>query len=390
MANKSGSPTPQPKIDVRQQNALARGLVLQNSVNCWLPIFTQTITTGVGTVVNVPVRNVGLIKRFIIEMSFTYTNGAGGTITLSRMGAANALSNVLFTDLSNQTRINTAGWHLFAVSSAKSQKPFGSAATVDNPCGYGSNFTTTWQAPATINASTAGTVNCMYEVPVAYHDADLRGAIYANVVNATMNLQFTVNPSFVVATGADATLAVYQSAGASGLGTLTSFTVTVYQNYLDQLPMTNQGPVLPMLDIATAYLLNNSAVSGLVTSQDNNIPYANFRDFLSTCAIYNNAGTLNLGTDINYWAIQSANFSNIIKADPSLVALWARVRNQDDFPRGFYYFDHREKPINTVQFGNMGLIANLSSVTAGASILLGYESLALINQVIQAGSLAST
>jgi hypothetical protein len=71
-----------------------------------------------------------------------------------------------------------------------------------------------------------------------------------------------------------------------------------------------------------------------------------------------------------------------------MASLMSRLRLQDDFPTGMYYFDHRNKPINTVQYGNMQLIVNLANVGgSGSQFLMGYESLALVNQITNAGSL---
>jgi hypothetical protein len=209
-----------------------------------------------------------------------------------------------------------------------------------------------------------------------------------------MNLQFTINPNFSVANTADKTLAVYQSSTAQ-VGVLSAMTVTVYQNFLDQLPIDpNSGAViLPRGDLQYAYLLNQTSMSGLVVSQDNGIPYANFRNFLSTMVVYDNqsgGGNLNAGTDINYFSLQAANYTNIFKMDPYMLKLIERTILNDDLPAGAYYIDHRRRPIITSQFGNMQLIINPSTVNAGAAFLVGFESLALINQVTQAGSLPST
>jgi hypothetical protein len=60
----------------------------------------------------------------------------------------------------------------------------------------------------------------------------------------------------------------------------------------------------------------------------------------------------------------------------------------DDFPLGMYYFDFRNKPVSTIQYGNMQLLVNPSTVTDNQSnLLVGFESLALINMITQAGSL---
>ena len=377
-------------------NQQIRQLVIANSVNSWQIISQQTLTGGAGTVVNIPVRNVGLLKRFVVEIAAqVYSKNSGDTQTLQSFGPANLLSNVTFTDLSNQLRVNTAGWHLAFLAAAKyGHGAPGAAAVTDTPLGFGSNFQQVISAPSTITAqSGANNVFMMYEVPIAYDDNDLRGAILASVVNATMNLQLTFNPNaFATSATADSTLAVYKSSSTSP-AVMPSVTVTVYQNYLDQLPIlkNGQGPLVPTGDLSVAYLLNNTSYAGIVASQDNPLPYANFRDFYSTLLIYDNAGTLNTGSDINYFAIQSANYTNIIKHDPNLSAYLSRQMLFDDWPKGVYYWSHRSKPISTIQYGNMQLLVNPSLVTSSASIfLVGYESMALINQITNAGSIAGT
>lgn len=382
------------QLTPQQVNMLARQAVIKQGVDMWLPIAQGTSTAGPGAVINIPVRNVGLVKRFVIRLTALITNATGPTQTLTALGASNFLSNVTFTDLSNQTRINDAGWHLNVVSTAKRRRIFGAAFTSDTPTGWGNNFNPASNATGVMTAQTsiasAATSNLFmeFEVPLSYTDHDLRGAIYMNVVNATANLQFTLNPNMFAATGTDATLAVYQSSSAVA-PTLTSWTYTVYQNFLDQLPISqNGGPVLPLLDLSTAYLLNNTSVASLVQNQDNPVPYANFRDFMSTTFVYDNNGTLNVGSDINYISIQSANYTNILKLDPFTQTLLTRLIVGDDPPKGMYYIDHRAKPVSTIQYGNMQLILNFSNVgSASAALLVGYESLAIINQITQAGSL---
>ena len=380
----------------QQQNILARNIVIQNSVNAIRQIFQTSFTTGPGTVLNIPLQNVGIIKRLWVKVAATITGTGGGpTHTLTTLGGSTFFSNVALTDLSNQFRVNTSSVHLTAVATAKARVPYGSSivsASTDTPFGYGNNFLTTQQAPASINAVVATNNTFLYfEVPLAYSDNDLRGSLYAGVVNATMNLQLTVNPQLFVGNTADATFSMYQSS-TGVVATMPACQITVYQNYLDQLPIGQKGgPILPLMDLGTAYLLNQTVFSGITQNQDNPFPYPNFRDILSTYFIYDNNSTLNAGTDIAQLSIQSANFTNIVKYDPSLASLFARTRMQADFPKGTYYIDTRDKPISTVQFGNMALLFNPSSVaSAAASVTVFYESLAIINQVTNAGSLAGS
>lgn len=388
-AGGGGAATTSSQMTPQQYNKIAREACVRMAVDMWQQIFTTTFATGAGTVLNIPIRQVGFLKRLLVRITLT-AQANGQTLTLGPLGPSQVLSNVVLSDLSNQTRINTAGWHLFGVASAKRRQPYGAAFTTDTPMGYGNNFQSVMTAPAQITTNPANNnVFAEFEIPVSYTDMDLRGGIYMNVTNATAYLQLTINPNFFVAAAADPTFAVYQSNTAT-LGLLPSVTVTVYQNYLDQLPQSSNGPVLPLLDMSTAYLLNTTPIGALVPNQDVPIPYANFRDFMSTFVIFDQNGTLNTGSDVNSWAIQSANFTNILKLDPFVTDFMARLLFKTDPPKGTYYFDHRNKPISTVQYGNMQLVLNASQAVAGSALTMGYESLALINMVTQAGSLYGT
>lgn len=381
-------------VDPLTANMYARRACIQQGVNEWQQIAQQNYVgvnaNTIGQVWTVPIRNVGLVKRLLVRVS-AQVQANGQTLTPGPFGPAQIFSNVQFTDLSNQVRINTAGWHLFTVASAKRRLLYGAAYTTDTPCGFGSNYPAVMAAPASITTNPAvNNVFCEFEIPLAYTDQDLRGAVYMNVTSANAYLQLTINPNFFVNSTADPTLAVYKSSSAT-LGLLPSITIQVYQNYLDQLPVAqNGGPVLPLLDLSTAYLMNVSPIAANVNNQDIPIAYANFRDFLSTSIILNNGGTLNPGTDVTYWALQSANYTNIFKYDAQTAAFMARLVLGDDPPVGMYYFESRDKPISTIQYGNMQMILNGSGLAATAAMYVGFEQMALINQVTQAGSLYGT
>ena len=293
----------------------------------------------------------------------------------------------------------TTGWHLAALNTQRMRRPFSTSLVRESgfsyPINYGNNMAGQISAPATIPAGGSAVVTMWWEVPLAYSDKDLRGAIYANVVNATMQLNLTFNQLPVVDAGADATLAVYQGdvAGSTALAVISAATVTVQQDYLDQLPVGQQGVILPPLDLATIYDVKNTLVTAIVANQDFPVQYANFRDFLGTTAVYVNTaagGVRGNGSDINYWTLQSANFTNLWKRTPARHAQMSRNPQQVDPPPGVYYFSSRERPISTQQYGNMELVLNASVANAGAYLLLGYESFAMLNNVVGAGSLAAS
>jgi hypothetical protein len=394
------------QLSPAQINAIARQAIKAQAVDMTQQIFGQVFTAS-GTqnlavttpTISVQPRNVGLIKGFWVKLSAVFTNGSAVQIDLSDFGPANLLSQIQFNDLNNNTRIQTTGWHINYVNSVKARRAFGSALVrstgFDSPTLYGANWTQQISAPATIAAGGTGTVIMWYWVPLAYSNDDLRGAVYANVVNATMQLNLSPNPAPVVAAAADSTSAVYfgDVAGSVALARISSMTVTVYQNYLDQLPSGRGGVLLPITDLATIYELKNTALTAVVANNDFPIQYANFRDFLSTVVVYvsdSATGTRGVGADINYWALQSANFTNIWKLEPGLIALKNRNHMQVDFPPGTYYFGSREKPISTVQYGNMQLILNAITAGAGAYALAGFEDFALVQTLNMAGSLAAS
>lgn len=399
----SGAKSNGQQVSPGVQNMAARSLILRGgqvgnvyfppALDVWQPLNPQLPSSPApGTVITFYVRNVGLVKRLICRFKATVTAGATTTSTLTAWGLANLVSNVTFMDLGNNQRINTTGWHLTAVASAKRRGPFGAAYTTDNPFGYGNINNRVQQAPATIAATVASEIDFELEIPFVKNDMDLRGAIFADVTQATMQVQITLNPNMFVTSTADATLAMYQSGG-TDLATLSALSFQVYQNYLDALPRDpNSGsPILPNLDLGTAYLLNNSASGLPVANQDNAVSFVNARSYESLVFAFDNNGTLNInGSDINYVALQSANFTNILNLDGRMLGLMVRNVLGDDLSKAMYYLDFRHRPIDTTQFGNMQFVVNPSSVGgSGAVILYGWESFAIIGLVNQGGSIPS-
>lgn len=389
-----------------QLNAQARALINALAVPREQQIFNQayaavgsTNISNTQPVINIQPRMVGLIRGFVVKLSCTITNGSAVQIDLTDLGPSNLLNQIQFQDLQNNTRIQTPGWHLAALNTQKQRRPYSSSLIRETgfayPINYGANMAGQISAPATIPAGGSAAVTMWWYVPLSYSDKDLRGAVYANVVNATMQLNLTFNTLPVVDSGQDATLAVYQGdvAGSTALSVISAATVTVYQDYLDQLPVGQQGVILPPLDLATIYDLKNTLVTAVVANQDFPVQYANFRDFLGTTVIYVNnptGGVRGNGSDINYWALQSANFTNIWKRNPDRIAQMVRNTLQVDPPPGMYYFSSRERPISTQQYGNMELVLNAATAASGAYLLMGYESFAMLNNVVGAGSLAAS
>ena len=384
-------------------NAQASKILRAKAITMVQNIYSATIAPASNPVIsNLIPRNVGIIKKFVVEIAGTLTNGAGGTATLTDGGLANIIQNVTFYDLNNNLRINTNGLHLSLLANAKRRRPYAATSQwntiyttggVNNVSQMLNVPPALWpvlSAPATIAASTAGTFRAVFEIPIAYSDDDLRGAIFANVINSTMNLQITFNQNAMVgAAPADYTTAVYQGS----TGVFTSATVNVYQVYLDQIPTnpkTGQA-ILPQTDLSTVYELKSTNIGQVPTAnQDLPIPFTNFRSFFSAFVIYNNNGAATgrlLGSDINYFSLTTANYTNIFKYDPLYAAMIARDIIGEDLPAGMYYFSFRRQPIWTTQYGNQQINLNPITVNAGAYVNVYWEDMALQNTLSGATSL---
>lgn len=371
-------------LAAKQQNDMARKIVLDNSVLMVQPIASITVNPTQQNVVNIQPQNVGLTLGFLVIASAGVTNGAGTAANLTPLGAANLLSNITYTDLQNINRVQTTGAHIALLNSAKQGFGFGGNYNPQLPLGIGASNFGVFSAPATIAAAGTGTIRMNYFIPLAYSSQDLRGAVYTGVVNATQNLQLTINKTpFVGAT--DPLNAVY-SGNAAGAYT-NNVTLTVYQVYRDQIPTANNQPILPIMDLNTVYDLKNTALTGMVVNQDFPFAFPNMRQFNSVFAIYDNGGSLNAGTDINYWSLVSANATQLFKLDPLTATLFARQTLMGDPPLGTYYFDFRNKPIDTISFGNMTLNLNALSVGANSSLTVLTEAFQQVQAIPYASSL---
>lgn len=376
-------------------DAQATKILVKKAITMRQNIFSQTVFPPSNAQIQLVPRNVGIVKRFIVELLCTLTNGSTGTATLTDFGLSNLISNVTFYDLQNNLRINTTGIHLALLSSVKRRRMF--AATGQYNTFTGNNASqmlnvapASWgvfQAPDTIAASTPATVRAVFEIPLSYSDDDMRGAIYANVINTTMSLQITLNVNAMVGSG-DYTYAVYQGSA----GTFTSAVMNVYQEYLDQLPSNpSTGKlILPQTSLSTVYEIKNTNLQSMTVGQDFPIPFTNFRSFYSSIVIYNNSGGASgrtFGTDINYWSLTTANFTNIFKYDPLYNVMLSRETLGADLPAGCYYFNFRKQPIWTTQYGNQQINLNPSTAGAGAYAQVMWEDMALQNTLSGGASL---
>jgi len=372
-------------VDIQQQNFLQRRAVIANALKMKQQIYSKTVTPSSENVLNIPPRPAGLLLGFIVEVTGSVTDGGAGPTDRTIFGNANMVSQFRFDDLSGYTRIQTPGWHLAMLNSARQGFGYGGAYANAIPMGYGDNFPV-YQGANPIADAGVQPLRMQYYVPISYSATDLRGSIDMAVTNAVANLQITLNTNPFAAAG-DSMGAIY--AGHAGDWTDT-VTVTVWQVYLDQIPRdpSTGVKILPFLDMNTVYDIKQTTFRGLTANQDFPMPYTNNRSFLSTFVVYNNGNDFNNGSDVTDFSLVSANFTNIWRVPPEILALDARMTFMTDVPLGTYYVESRDMPVNTINYGNMELNIKPSLVNADAYCAVGYESFALVNQLVGATSLA--
>lgn len=407
-------PTPTQTASAAQnaaaQNALANQLIRAQALEMHTPLAAVTLSStanNAGQIVNVTPRNVGLLKGFFVEFSAQIKNGnAANALTPTELGPLNLFSNIQFTDLQNNVRINCPGYQIGLLNTIKQKNPFASAftnASQDSPVGYGSNtkatvqgassIDTVWSATSSIAASATGVVTGLLWVPLAYSDHDYRGAIYTNVINGQMNLQFTINSSPAFVSGGDQLLAMYGTADSATAVQILNTTIQVTQVFMDQLPIGSNGfPILPQRDLSTIYELKNTTFTAAVPNNDFPMQYPNFRDILSSVVLFDNLGApASVPSFTNYFSLQAANSTNIFKRSGSLNQAITRNIMGFDLPTGAAYFSYRGKPLSTTQYGNLQLIFNGNSNWSSSNAIYHcWESFASIATISQAGSLAAS
>lgn len=378
------------------QNLAARNAVLASATE-----LIQKVPNGQGNynpattnVITINPIMAGLTKGFYIDVVLSIVNLGLNTLYLTEQGVSNIFSAVDLVDTNSLHRIQTDAFHIALVNFLRFKTPLGSTHqqnSISDITNFGNNYNTT-DIPASIATNTASTpaiAKFTLYIPCAYAGNDLRGAIYTNVTNASMNLQLSINPypfSTTAASSAPVSSGVPVQtlyANASTIGTtgayISNIQISTRQVYLINLPawnnsydpMFNQGGLLlPAGDLSVYYQLIKSYPSvALSAGAQAQLPYAPQRSYLTTLLVYDNGQTLNNGTDINEINIEAANQQKFLQATPAFLSELVENEFHMDLPNATYLLNRRHSPINTIAYGNMYIIFEPSVVNAGAKVI---------------------
>ena len=316
-------------------------------------------------------RMAGLLRKITVRVEVDIKVPAGTTLIPGLFGPAAVVGNVQFTDLNNNKRIDTTGWHLAALAAVKNRQPPGAAFLTDTPLGFGNEYGQGIAMPSVPNAlssDTVVTVEMVYEVPISYGASDLRGVMYVSTTQATAYLQVEINPLLLQPAGPDANADSVYTYGGTGIPTVASIRVSPWQDYLDQIPLTSAGAViLPTQDMGKLYQLINTTQSGITPNTDFRIDFGNLRTYQSQIVRYKN-GNAYRTDDIDLFKIEAANMYQFLNIDPKMLSYKTRNALGMDMPPGSYYFDVRNQPVNTTMYGNLAIIMNANSAATGATV----------------------
>lgn len=373
-------------LDPMAANMAIRNSILANAIPVLQNVKSgnATYTPGSPTTINVLASPVGLIRRFYLELTATVNCAATHTATPTFLGLPNVLSNVQFTDQNNRLRINTTGMHLHCAASEKRRRMFGNgfnAASMSDPSGFGVNFSVQ-QTPGAVAGGTPKTFTWIFELPVVNSNTDLTGAIYANQTTSNNQIQFTINPNLFEYNGDTFNAAFAMDAAlATSLPTLTNISWTLYQDFLDQLPVASNGyAILPPIDIAYALVMQMINPGVQVQGVDNLYSLPPFNIYQNLMLFWDNYGYAGAaGTDVNYIKAQISNTYVLMQSDPALLSCFARNLIDADFPAkgavgAIYNLDFRNKPLSVNQLSSTNIVFNPNTVQSAASNLnIGQE-----------------
>lgn len=372
-------PPVQQQLTPDQQNQMVRNLIFSMGKPIFQRVGQKTFATVAAgsNVFTVNPLQIGFIRRFLVEVTGTITGTFGsGTTALTPNGVDNLITNITFNDFTGNPRHNCSGRSLSYVEAAKYGRIPGAALTSDSVSGFGSVIASN-VAPATLTTTVGATVTRVFEVPIMVDTGkNMAGGMWLGVNNQSTTLNISLNTAPLVSNTGDPLNAIYQNSAGSITGGLTNVTVTVYQDYWNNVPMDRQNnPILPINDISTAYMITetNSGMT-FAANQQSQWNFPTFSKLLGTYFAYDNgAAALNAGTDLNFIRLVVSNYSIIKEYDPNVISRIMRDIVGADYPKGQYALMSRMHNLDVSQYPSLQLQITPNSANAGTYAMITTE-----------------
>ena len=365
--------------DIVKQNAAMRGALLALSPR--MRKNNGNFTGGAaGGTTRIKLFNVGITTGIRMRALTAVDLGAGAG-TASPQAPFNLMSNVQLIDYDGTARCNVPGYLLWLMNCVRNRTLWG----YHNFAG-GNAVSTEPVVPVT--AATANqTLAFWNEIPLAFNkEDDLRGAILSQTALGEMYLNVTWNNSLFAAAQADS---LYNGGTASvAVNAANSLQLQVFQDFLLPQAVGNAVPI-PQIDLLTVYELNSLRTSdNIAINQEKLISYPNARSVLASYLWYVNNGVMTpittavggvITNDISLFRLY-ANGNNILQENTMLSQMFEQRQSMwadGDLRASTYFFDHRNKPVETAVFGNVQLGVTPSAFTSAGTTYMGvgFESM---------------
>lgn len=303
--------------------------------------------------------NVGITTRIVLDVTMTIDIGTA-TATVSPKAPFNLISRAKLTDFDGTDRVNASGYQLWALSCVRRRQAVG--------YNNGSQTAVLTSPVVPTATGTSQTFRFQLEIPLAYDPrSDLRGALLTQTAVGEAWLSLDWN-SLLVQNGNDD--AVYNGAGTTtvALSSGTTITVNAFQEFLLPQALSNGQVPLPTLDLMTVYEINGALRSSdnIAANQEKLFNYPNLRSVIGFYANFINNGVMNAApTDISKFRL-IANGNNVFNewlATDKLFEQRIFMLDGSDLRKGTYFYEHRQKPIETALFGNVQAGITPSSVS---------------------------
>lgn len=346
------------------QEALQQNLVMRQIALARYPRQRKeliTVTGTAGETNRVKLFNVGIITKLLVHVRVNYTPGMSNA-KLSPKAPWNMIKRIQLQDYEGFDRINLTGYQLWVINSVRKRTP----AFLNNENTKNRNGSPVFDT-ATTNPTDA---EFIIEIPLAYNENnDLRGAILAQTGVGDLHLNITWNDTMSDGGNDDA---VFIS---NTLTTVNSITATVMQDFLFPQPVANGQVALPLADLSTVYELNGALrmTDNVADGQERLLNYPNVRSVIGIYANWMNNGIMR---DTISRLRLIANGNNVLIENSLSTQLHTqREWCNSDLPAGTFFMTHRDRPIETAQYGNVQLGVTFSAPPVGYYYLeQAYES----------------
>lgn len=335
-------------------NDAAQNLALRNALLATAPRMRKKLGTFTGTegsTTRIKLFNVGVITKLFAVVTANVTIGTA-TATVSPKAPWNAINQLKLTDFEGNDRINVSGLQLWEINSVRKRTP-----------AFYNNESKAAVSTLPVVPTAVGTADIIFpiEIPVAYDaEADLRGAILAQTAVGEMFLNITWNSDFHVNGSDDA---VYNGAATSTC-VVNSISVDLFQDYLLPQPVGGQLP-LPLADLLTVYELNGNFrfTDNIANGQERMLTYPNVRSVIGSYTNFLNAGVVS--DAISRFTLVT-NGNNVLQEN-TLNSQLMEQRDwfNGDMIKGFFFMNHRSRPIQTALYGNVQAGMTFSAAPSG-------------------------